>query len=728
MCSKYDPDRSMKGDDRRVKAEQRPARLPDQSGAARRDDVSLHFDVYGDGATTLLLMPTWSIVPSRFWKSQVAFLARHYRVVTFDGRGAGKSSRPTGAAAFADHEFAADALAVLDATETAKAIVVGFSCGATWAVHLAAAHPDRVQGVLAIGAACGLDITRPELELARWLQTFDNPRSWQKYTRHNWLNGDLADFRKFYFGQMFSEPHSTKQIEDTLYWSADVDAAILVDTTTARLGAHGLDVESLDDIAPRVRCPVHVVHGTDDRLRSPKIAERLAELTGGELTLIEGAGHGLTGRDPVRINALIREFVEAVAPAKSHPTRWTRALRRPRRVLYLCSPIGLGHARRDVAIAQQLRSAVPDLDVSWLAQSPVTRVLEAAGEHVHPASRHLLTESGHIEAEAGEHDLHAFDALRRMDEILVANFMLFDEVIQTDMPDLVVADEAWEVDYFLHENPELKRFAFAWMTDFVGYLPMPDGGESEASLTADLNAEMIEHRARFPRLRDRSIFVGSSDDVVSDRFGPGLPSIREWTEQNFEFSGYVVGGLPPSAPERASLRRRLGLQPDQRLCVVTVGGTAVGESLLRRVLDAVPLVRKLAPDLHFLVVTGPRIDPASLPRRTGVRVRGFMPDLDQYLAACDIAVVQGGLSTCMELTAAGTPFIYVPLEHHFEQNFHVRHRLERYGAGRAMRYADAADPDRLAQAIVAQSSGPTSFRSVETDGAARAAAMLAELI
>jgi UDP-N-acetylglucosamine:LPS N-acetylglucosamine transferase len=105
-----------------------------------------------------------------------------------------------------------------------------------------------------------------------------------------------------------------------------------------------------------------------------------------------------------------------------------------------------------------------------------------------------------------------------------------------------------------------------------------------------------------------------------------------------------------------------------------------------------------------------------------------MPDLDQYLAACDVAVVQGGLSTCMELTAAGTPFIYVPLEHHFEQNFHVRHRLEQYRAGRAMSYAQAADPDRMAKAIVQEASGTTSFRPVETDGATRAAAMLAELL
>ncbi|MDT5077097.1 MAG: hypothetical protein QOJ80_1734 [Mycobacterium sp.] len=718
----------MTRDDGWVKAEQRPARVPDESGVASRDGVSLHFDVYSEAATTVMLLPTWSIVTSRFWKAQVAFLARHYRVVTFDGRGSGRSSRPRGAAAYADHEFAADAVAVLDATQTERAVVVGFSCGGTWAVHLAAAHPERVQGVVAIAPACGLEMTRPDLELARWLTVFDEPRSWQKYTRHNWLHGDLDDFRKFYFTEMFSEPHSTKQIEDALFWSADTDAQVLVDTTSARLGAHGLTVELIDEIAPRVQCPVHVVHGTGDRLRSAKIGQRLAELTGGEITLIEHAGHGPSGRDPVRINNLIREFVEQVALSPVSPVTWTRALQRRRRVLYMCSPIGLGHARRAVAIAQQLRSTRTDLDVTWLAQDPVTRVLEAAGESVHPASRQLLTESAHIEAESGEHDLHAFEAIRRMDEILVANFMLFDEVIRADMPDLVVGDEAWEVDYFLHENPELKRFAFAWMTDFVGYLPMPDGGAAEAALTADYNSEMIEHRARFPRLRDRSIFVGNPADVVAEPFGPGLPNIRDWTEQNFEFCGYVAGGLPPSAPERAALRRRLGVKSDQRLCVVTVGGTSVGESLLRRVLDAVPAARKLAPDLHFLMVTGPRIDPASLPTRSGVRVRGFLPDLDQYLAACDVAVVQGGLSTCMELTTAGTPFIYVPLEHHFEQNFHVRHRLERYGAGCAMSYAEAADPDRLATAIVAQASGPTSYRRVETDGAARAAAMLAELL
>jgi predicted glycosyltransferase len=102
-------------------------------------------------------------------------------------------------------------------------------------------------------------------------------------------------------------------------------------------------------------------------------------------------------------------------------------------------------------------------------------------------------------------------------------------------------------------------------------------------------------------------------------------------------------------------------------------------------------------------------------------------DLHRHLAACDLAVVQGGLTTTMELTASQRPFIYLPLRHHFEQNFHVRHRLAQYGAGRCLDY-EQAEPDALARAIADQIGRPVSYRAVETDGAARAAASLAELI
>ena len=138
----------------------------------------------------------------------------------------------------------------------------------------------------------------------------------------------------------------------------------------------------------------------------------------------------------------------------------------------------------------------------------MTAVLETRGERIHPLSAELASESAHVTSESSEHDLNAFQAIRRMDEILVANFMVFHDAVEEGEYDLVIGDEAWDVDHFLHENPELKRTAFAWMTDFVGWLPMPAGGEREAFLTADYNAEMIEHVERFPRIRDRAIFVG----------------------------------------------------------------------------------------------------------------------------------------------------------------------------------------------------------------------------
>src|SRR4029079_15875352 len=169
---------------------------------------------------------------------------------------------------------------------------------------------------------------------------------------------------------------------------------------------------------------------------------------------------------------------------------------------------GLGHARRDLAIVRALRERRSDVDVHWLAQDPGTRVLGGAGEHVHPASRELASESAHDADEAHEHTLHAFQAIRRMDEILVANFSVFQDVVDDGDYDLVVGDEAWDVDHFWHENPELKRSAYAWVTDFVGWLPMPAGGEREAELTADYNAEMIEHVERFRRMRDLALFVG----------------------------------------------------------------------------------------------------------------------------------------------------------------------------------------------------------------------------
>jgi pimeloyl-ACP methyl ester carboxylesterase/predicted glycosyltransferase len=699
--------------------EQTRARYPETEGYVERDGVRVFYEVYGQGERTVFLLPTWSIIHSRFWKAQIPYLARHFRVLTFDGRGNGKSDRPAELAAYVEQEYADDALAVMDATGTERTVLVSLSRGVERSLLLGAAHPDRVAGMVFIAPALPLPPATPRADAARMFQERrETHDGWDKWNSHYWLE-HYEDFVEFFMAKIFTEPHSTKQREDAVGWALETDPETLVAT---QLAPRLPDEDSVRELVDRISCPTLVIHGRDDAVRPHDSGAALAEMIGCALVSLDGSGHCPPARDPVKVNLLLRDFVD---PAVARPRAWTRGKSRRKRALYISSPIGLGHARRDVAIAKELRGLVPDLEIDWLAQNPVTRVLEAEDERIHPASAHLANESHHIESESAEHDLHCFQAWRRMDEILVSNFMVFHDLAEAEQYDLWIGDEAWELDYYLHENPELKRAAYVWLTDFVGWLPMEDGGEHEAFLTADYNAEMIEHIARFGRVRDRAVFVGNPEDVVPESFGPELPAIRDWTESNFEFPGYVTGFEPVADRER--LRAELGYWPGERVCVVTVGGSGVGEALLRKVMAAYPEVKLAVPELRMIVVAGPRIEPASLPSAEGLEVRAYVHDLYKHLAACDLAVVQGGLTTAMELTANRRPFIYFPLKHHFEQNFHVHHRLERYGAGRRMDFEDST-PEAIAAAIAEEVGRDVDYLPVETDGARRAAERIAEML
>jgi hypothetical protein len=317
--------------------------------------------------------------------------------------------------------------------------------------------------------------------------------------------------------------------------------------------------------------------------------------------------------------------------------------------------------------------------------------------------------------------------LRRLDEIFCANFMVFHDLVRDEPFDVWIGDEAWEVDYFLHENPELKTARYVWLSDFIGVLPMPVGGEHEQFLAADHNAQMLEHIARHPRVRDVSIFIGDREDLVDERFGPELPRIREWADPHYRFSGYVTGFAREELADRDRLRAEFGYQSGEQVCIVAAGGSAVGSRLLTQAAAAFPTAKQLVPDLRMILVAGPRLDPDSLPRADGLETHGYVHRLYRQLAACDLAISHGGLSTTMELTAARRPFLYFPLKHHFEQNLHVHHRLRRHRAGRRMDIDDAS-PEALGEAIAGAIGGHVDYEPVACDGAARAAAMIAEVL
>lgn len=446
------------------------AMQPATTGWIERAGARIGYEVFGEGETTLLLMPTWCVVHSRIWKMQVPYLARHYRVVTFDGVGNGLSDRPAESSRYTAEAHVADALAVLDATETDRVIAFGASGGTHRTLRLAAEHPDRVDGAIFIAPNTYLVAgTNEEVMTA-------------------FMSGDRDVFLETFMSAAFSEPHSSKAIEDGVEWGSETSLEVMAAAYVADVPT---DPDAYRRLCASVECPVLVVQGAEDRLTPPEHGRALVEAIGANasLVLVEGGGHRTDVRDPVWFSLLVRDFVDQLdRPDPPRQRRWPRAMSRRRRALFLSSPIGLGHARRDVAIAKELRDLCPDLEIDWLAQDPVTHALKVAGERIHPASVYLAGESAHFEAETAGHDLHCFQAWRRLDEILLSNFMVLHDVLAADAYDLVIGDEAWEADHFFHENPELKRTAFAWITDFVGWLPVPEGGESEAALTADYNA------------------------------------------------------------------------------------------------------------------------------------------------------------------------------------------------------------------------------------------------
>src|SRR6516165_7760076 len=704
------------------------ARPPDESGYVVNAGARIYYEVHGSGEQTLLLLPTWAIVDSRHWKMQVPSLARHYRVITFDPRGNGLSDRPRDPAAYADTVVTSDIRAVLDATGTKRAILAGFCTGFIWALLFATTEPQRVTGIVAIAPTLPIAPADP---WKRYEGSFDDildtTEGWAKENRHYWQR-DWRGYVEFFMSQIATEPHSTKPFDDLVEWGMQTDADTMLCDADAPYQI--TDEAEAARLCGSLTCPVLVIGGDQDKIVPPERARRIAELTSAELLVIAGGGHAPHVRYPVAVNHAIRAFADGLVPTRRIQASWQAAHGRRRRALWISSPIGLGHVQRDLAIARAVRKRLPDLEIHWWAQPPVTEVLAGAGEFIHPASSEMASESAHWESEAADHDLPAFYAFRRMDEIFCANYLLFDDVVRDTCYDLWVGDECWEIDYFLHENPERKIAPYVFMTDVIGFFPTDPGDPREAWLCAYYNAASIEKRERFPRLRDLSMFIGSFDELPDLSFGPGLPGIRSWSSRWFTSVPYVLPFNPSAYRDRARLRRRLGYPQDQPLLVAAVGGTAAGVSLLELTCDAFARLRKQVPEARMLLVTGPRIDPRLLPDIEGMDKRGYVPDLFEHLACADAAVVQGGLSTTMELVATGRPIIYFPLRGHWEQQHFVTHRLSYYRAGLRMDYATTSADDLAAamRTALAQSSTGPGYRKVPRGGATRAAGRIAALL
>ena len=345
----------------------------------------------------MLFMPPWAIVHSRFWKAQVATMARSFRVVTYDGRGNGRSGRPATSAEYVDRVKVGDALAVLDATGTRRCLAVVHCGSAGTGLRLAAEHPDRVRAMVSIAPSLPLSPPLPERVGFPLREPAERYEDWAKANVHYWASeGGYDDYLQFFFGHCFPEPHSTKQIEDCVAWGHEIGPETLATLMDAPGTTREETLELLASASPALCCSSREPRTRSRRPIGARPCRR--RLPGSELAVFDGCGHGVNARDPIRFNLLLRDYADRDLRRLTERFTFRRALTRSPRALLVSSPIGLGHAWRDVAIAEELRRLRPGLEIEWLAQDPVTHVLEACGETIHPASQLLAGESAHIAA------------------------------------------------------------------------------------------------------------------------------------------------------------------------------------------------------------------------------------------------------------------------------------------------------------------------------------------
>ena len=408
------------------------------------------------------------------------------------------------------------------------------------------------------------------------------------------------------------------------------------------------------------------------------------------------------------------------------------------KVLFISGSIGLGHITRDLAIAAELRARWPGLELCWLAGEPARLVLRQAGEPLTPECEQYAGETGWGEQLARGFRLPLTDPLaifRRpvwlfrtvlsLAREQSRNFELFHQVAKREKCDLVVADEAFDLMLALARHPEKKLSPLAMICDFVGLEPT-SSSPLEWLWVQMLNRWSIRVARGLPRFCDRILFVGEEEDVADKPFGLFLPNRRRWAAEVLTYLGYVLPFHREDFQDQTAVRRRLGYGSEP-LVICAIGGTQIGKGLLELCGRAYSILRDRLPSLRMIAVAGPRLDPETLDLPKGVERRGYVHHLYEHLAAADLAVVQGGGTTTLELTALGRPFIYFPLEGHFEQRIHVAGRIERHQAGLQMEYSETT-PAALAGAAHSLIGKPVKYPRIRMDGAKRAAEVLSALL
>jgi len=398
------------------------------------------------------------------------------------------------------------------------------------------------------------------------------------------------------------------------------------------------------------------------------------------------------------------------------------------KILYISGSVGLGHVTRDLEIARQLRLLIPDLELDWIATGPAALMLREAGENLVPEASQWIDYASAVADKykaLPPYSVNIVEYAIEIQKYKKHNVDIFRQFIGKHNFDLVIGDEAHEIVYALHTGRIRMKPPFVMMYDFVGM----------ESVTKSLKEKLIVYLMNRQWAGDHKkisasdlvcLFIGELEDIPDKTFGFLLPNRRNHVRQWYQVLGYIVRFNPADYADRKKVRAKLGYG-SERLIVCSIGGTVLGDVLLELCGQAYSLVKEQLPDLRMVLVCGPSLSPAALDVPADIDVRGHVPDLYEHFAASDLAIVMGGGTTTIELTALNTPFLYFPLEGHFEQADHIASRLDRHRAGVRMWFSQTT-PGSLAEAIISNLGKEVRYEKIRIDGARRAAELIGQIL
>jgi len=396
-----------------------------------------------------------------------------------------------------------------------------------------------------------------------------------------------------------------------------------------------------------------------------------------------------------------------------------------KKVLFISGSLGLGHVGRDLEIAKMLRKSNPDIQISWLADNPATTVLQQAGETLLPETQKLTHGNKELESSAKNHEANLTRWVKNMRKNWSKNAKIVINLIHKYNFDLVIGDETYDLIIELLREPSLKQFPFIIMYDFLG-LDRVTNNPIDAIITYYTNRIWVKTITHKPPLCKKIIFIGEIEDIQDKNFGFLLPNRRKLASEHLDFVGYILTFNPKNYMDKMKVRKTLGYDKVP-LAICSIGGTSAGKALLDLSMKAFPLIRKEIPDFEMVMVLGPEVPLNSIKPVKGVKIVGYLPELYRHLAAADLAIVTGGGTITLELTALKKPFLYFPLENHFEQEVAVVNRCQRHNAGNKMSFSKTT-PEILAKEVARNIGREVEYANIPTDGAQKAANLISEFL